>query len=241
VVFFLWAGFIRKKRHACVARTKDWHESVALTSLIGGWTSSNPFWVLPQTGRARLVGSETPFQSGGAVAPGSIFPIIKSLTEIREDVVAAIGLGKHEFALDLMMSIVSSSSKMLADASGKTALWDDSTQSVLVQQLKDDGVIADQEWNRLTVLLMCLGGLDVQVGEFGEALEPGTIKYALEYHEIVRQILSRLKVETPSESVVLTDSTGNQIEGYRAMRIALEYTVPLSTYDVTNSSVSQSP
>lgn len=67
---------------------------------------------------------------------------------------------------------------------------------LVVQELKDDAIITEEEWKRLTILRMVLDGLDVEIGENGGELRPQDLDKAVEFCEIIREILLKKQVQT---------------------------------------------
>ena len=115
---------------------------------------------------------------------------VDEIYKICFDLVAAKQFGK---AIDIMLNEVYEYSKLLAKKFGKT--FDDKADIPnLLQELKQDGIMTEDDWNRLTVLQMVLDGVDVEVYEYGGQIGSEEVRYALEYLEVVKSIMSKHRV-----------------------------------------------
>jgi hypothetical protein len=113
-----------------------------------------------------------------------------AMREIKETIMDSIKGRRYADATGDMKRAIFSSSRILAETFEKT-IEQPFLVPHLIQELKDNEVITDEEYNRLTVLLMALDGLNVEVSEYGGELQQEDLDYFLEYCQIIQQILFR--------------------------------------------------
>jgi hypothetical protein len=63
--------------------------------------------------------------------------------------------------------------------------------AVLIQELRDMGRISDEEYNRLTVLVIVLNSIEYELSGHGGKPDSNLVEYLQEYCQLVEKILSR--------------------------------------------------
>lgn len=98
--------------------------------------------------------------------------------------------GQFGRAVDFMLNEVYEHSKILANKL-KIEFKDRTDLAALMEKLKHDNIISEDEWDRLTVLQMGLDGIDMEVHECGGKIKSKELNYLSEFLLTLKTILAR--------------------------------------------------
>jgi hypothetical protein len=120
----------------------------------------------------------------------TIFGMTPQMDNIRENYANLIANKQFEKAVDFILNEVFEESKILAlkthiPVEEKTEL------AYFFEELKNNGIVSTDEWQRLTVLQMAIDGLDLEVYEYGASMNSIELDYLTEFLWIIRDILAR--------------------------------------------------
>lgn len=108
--------------------------------------------------------------------------------DVNEIILNNITAGKYNNALNGMLEEISSYSKILASSFDKS-LNNDVFIPELLDELFEEEIINNEEYNRLNALLLVMDGLKNEVLEHYGKIMPENITYIIEYKEIIENIL----------------------------------------------------
>lgn len=152
------------------------------------------FFTTTETSQVFITGNILPVQSGN---------LTKWITSrldtnfVSDDVINIstnmINMGRFDLAVDFMLKEVYDYSKILSKTFN--IVFEDRTDiSRLMEDLNRDGIIKEEELDRLTVIEMALDGIDMEVNECGGKIETRELTYLQEFLIAVRDILLRKNI-----------------------------------------------
>jgi len=206
-------------------------QPLAATPNMGIWNSNIDFSPLYFTRRLGI--GEDPLLESLSTAK-LIWSEPWTTRQVIEDMLgSAIKSGQYDVALSAMNKLLFSCTNALARCFERTF---DHTSSapILIQELKDAEVLGEQEYNRLTVLVMVLNSIEYEVSGYGGKLDLDIVEYLREYCQIVETILSRNGVTVDLSELIIRTDVQNKLAD-RPETIADEYVTEAREQSVTNS------
>ena len=97
---------------------------------------------------------------------------------------------KSKLAMNVMLNAVYGYTRVAAKLIGRN-LNSNAYIPPLLTTLKNKRMITLEEWNRLTVLLMVMDGLDIEVYEENADLDPSDVNSLHEYADILKRVIRR--------------------------------------------------
>jgi len=128
----------------------------------------------------------------------------------------SISVGKYDDAIETILNEIHKRCEILAEAFGK-AIMGRAYVSDLIEQLRQEGQISEEDSNRLSVIIIAIDGLEIEVREYGGSISQEDLDYILEFHKIISNILQEnytsLGISLPSfvstsYNVIQTTETG---------------------------------
>jgi hypothetical protein len=123
----------------------------------------------------------------------------------------AISSRQYRLATDIMLNETLEYSKVFATTFAH-GIMDRTEIPFLFQDLWELGIIQEEDYNRLSTLLMVLDGLDLEVNEWGGEITNDDVDYAREYIRILERVLSehhyKIGVFGYSDVIFYSDNSG---------------------------------
>jgi hypothetical protein len=123
----------------------------------------------------------------------------------------AISSRQYRLATDIMLNETLEYSQVFA-ATFEHSIMDRTEIPFLFQDLWEHGTIQEEDYNRLSTLLMVLEGLDLEVNEWGGEITNDDVDYAREYIRILERVLSehhyKIGVLGYSDVIFYSDNSG---------------------------------